>query len=75
VRQGNPAEEILKVAVEEKVDLVIMGRNGKTRLRRLLAGCVTKEVERGATVPVIVAKTTGREKFLQYGWRKAYAAW
>jgi len=75
VREGIPSEEILKVAHDEKVDLIIMGRNGNTGLRRFFAGCVTKEVERSATVPVLVAKTAGHEKFLQYGWRKAYAAW
>ncbi len=75
VREGIPSEEILKIAHDEKVDLIIMGRNGNSGLRRFFAGCVTKEVERGATVPVLVAKTAGHEKFLQYGWRKAYAAW
>jgi nucleotide-binding universal stress UspA family protein len=75
VRDGIPSDEILKVAQEEKVDLIIMGRDNKTGLRRLFAGCAAKEVERSANVPVLVAKTAGREKFLQYGWRKAYAAW
>jgi len=74
VREGIPAEEILRVAQEEKVDLIIMGRNGKTGLRRFFAGCVTKDVERSATVPVLVAMMAGSEKFLQYGWRRAYAA-
>jgi nucleotide-binding universal stress UspA family protein len=75
VREGIPSDEILKVAQEEKVDLIIMGRDNKTGLRRLFAGCAAKEVERSANVPVLVAKTAGRGKSLQYGWRKAYAAW
>ncbi len=74
VRDGIPSEEILKVAREEKVDLIIMGCNGKSGLRKLVAGCSTKEVERAATVPVLVAKTGGCEKSKGYGWRKAYAA-
>ena len=69
VREGIPSEEILRVAQEEKVDLIIMGRNGNTGLRRFFAGCVTKEVERSATAPVLVAKTAGYKKLLQYGWR------
>lgn len=75
VREGVPSEEILKTALEEAVDLIIMGRSNKSAFRRVVAGCVTKEVERAATVPVLVAKTDGREKSITYGWRgESYAA-
>ncbi len=74
IKEGIPSVEILKVAREEKVDLIIMGCNGKTWPQRLVTGCVTKEVERAATVPVLVAKTAGREKSIEHGWREAYAA-
>jgi len=74
VKEGIPSVEILKVAQEEKVDLIIMGCNGKTWLQRLVAGCATKEVERAATVPVLVAKTAGCEKSIEHGWREAYVA-
>ena len=59
VRAGNVTEEILKVADEEQVDLMIMGCNGKSGLDRLVSGCVTKYVERQTNVPVMVAKTGG----------------
>lgn len=73
VREGLPAREILRVAEDEKVDLIIMGCNGKKGLGRLISGCTTKDVERGAQVPVLVAKSNGcRESAL--GWREAYAA-
>ena len=75
VRDGVPSEEILKAAREEAVDLIIMGRSNKSAFQRLAAGCVTKEVERAAKVPVLVAKTGGREKSITYGWRgESYAA-
>ena len=75
VRDGDPSEEILKTAREEAVDLIIMGRSAKSAFQRPVAGCVTKEVERAATVPVLVAKTGGREKSMTYGWRgESYAA-
>jgi nucleotide-binding universal stress UspA family protein len=75
VRDGVPSEEILKAAREEEVDLIIMGRSGKSAFRRLVAGFVAEEVERAATVPVLVAKTGGREKSITYGWRgESYAA-
>lgn len=75
VRDGIPSEEILKAAREEAVDLIIMGRNNKSAFQRLVAGCVTKEVERAARVPVLVAQTGGNEKSITYGWRgESYAA-
>ncbi|MEW6410453.1 MAG: universal stress protein [Nitrospirota bacterium] len=64
IREGHPTEEILKVAEEEGVDLIIMGCNAKGRLQRLITGCVTRDVERKAKMPVLIAKTTGCEKFL-----------
>ena len=59
IRSGNVHEELLKVADEEQADMMILGCNGKTGLDRLLTGCVTKDVERRASVPVIVAKGSG----------------
>ena len=57
LREGIPAEEIIKVAEEQNVDLIIVGDNGKKGLLRLITGCVSKEVEKNATVPVLVGKT------------------
>jgi nucleotide-binding universal stress UspA family protein len=59
VRSGNVTEEILKVADEEQVDLMIMGCNGKNGMDRLIAGCVTRQVQRKTNVPVMVAKAGG----------------
>ena len=73
VREGIPAEEILHVAAEEGVGLIIMGCHGKKGLQRLVAGCVTKDVERNSTVPVLVAKTDGCEK--AYGMKEARTAY
>lgn len=71
IRYGIPAEEILKVAEEEGVDLVITGFNEKQGLHRLITGCVSKDVERNANVPVLVAKDTADEK--AYDWKEAVA--
>jgi len=59
VRAGNVTEEILKVAEEEQVDLMIMGCNGKSGMDRLISGCATRDVERKTNVPVMVAKAKG----------------
>jgi nucleotide-binding universal stress UspA family protein len=62
VRSGNVTEEILKVAAEEQVDLMIMGCNGKNGMDRLIAGSVTRQVERKTNIPVMVAKTNGDQR-------------
>ena len=62
IREGIPAEEIIKVAEEQNADLIIVGDNGKKGLLRLITGCVSKEVEKNATVPVLVGKTDASAK-------------
>ncbi len=56
VRYGSPAEQILRVAEEERVDLIVIGAQGKTLGQELLLGSVAYEVVRGATVPVLIEK-------------------
>lgn len=56
IRTGSVHEEILKVCQDEQADLMILGFSGKSSLDRLVSGSVTKDVERRATIPVMVAK-------------------
>lgn len=56
VRAGRPADEILAVAAEEGVDLIILGASGKNRFDRLITGSVAGEVDRLAKVPVMRAR-------------------
>ncbi|MGE5894317.1 MAG: universal stress protein [bacterium] len=56
VRDGIASEEILKVAQEEGADLIITGYNGKTVMQRLFCGSISKDIEKNAPVPVLVAK-------------------
>ncbi len=62
IRDGVPSEEILKVAQEEGVDLIITGFSGKTVMQRLVSGCVSRDLEKNAPVPVLVAKDVAEEK-------------
>lgn len=55
VKEGKPAEEILKVAEEEKVDLIIIGSKGKG-LAKTVFGSVSREVSMGSKVPVLIAR-------------------
>ena len=73
IRDGIPAEEILKVANEEGVELIILGYSGRKGLSRLIAGSVAKDVAKNAKMPVLVAK---RANICEepYTWRDAVAA-
>ena len=51
---GDPVAEILSATKRLGVDLVVMGRRGKGKLRRAVLGSVVDGVLRGATCPVLV---------------------
>jgi len=62
-RFGIPSEEVLKVAEEEDAELIITGFNNRKGLDRLIAGRVSKDIEKSARVPVMLARhpESGRE--------------
>jgi nucleotide-binding universal stress UspA family protein len=53
---GDPADEILRHAVEAHSDLIVLGTHGRTGLARLLLGSVAEKVLRGAPCSVLVVK-------------------
>lgn len=53
---GNPADEVVRLAEEEQVDLIVMGTHGRTGFKRLLMGSVAEEVVRRAKCPVFTFK-------------------
>jgi len=59
IREGHHSDEILKAAEEEHVDLIVLNCSGKTRLQRLVTGCASREVEKNAKMPVLIAKGNG----------------
>jgi len=56
VEYGHPVEQILSVAEEEQVDLIVMGAQGMTAAQELLIGSTAYEVVRRATLPVLLEK-------------------
>jgi nucleotide-binding universal stress UspA family protein len=54
-RKGHPAEEILKAADDEGVDLIMIGSRG-SRTSHLFMGSVSREVVNGAKIPVLIVK-------------------
>ena len=53
---GVPYKEIVKIAEDEGVDIIIMGSHGKTNLRDILLGSVTENVIKKSNKPVLVVK-------------------
>ena len=52
-RAGSPAEEIIRFADEESVDLIIMGTHGWTGVRHMILGSTAENVVRTANCPVL----------------------
>lgn len=61
--EGHPAEMIVKVACEQKVDLIAMGTRGASKMRKFLTGLgsVAQAVLVNAPCPVLVIKGEVRE--------------
>ncbi len=56
VRQGDPAETVEAYAERESVDLIVLGKSGKSSVRRVLLGSVTERVVRGTDVPTLTVQ-------------------
>ena len=53
---GDPATEIVRLANDEHVDMIVMGTHGRTGLSRLLMGSVAEAVVRRSDCPVFTFK-------------------
>ena len=56
VESGDPGERICAVAVEEGVDLVVVGSHDVGTLRRVLGGSVSNDVAQHAPCPVLLVR-------------------
>jgi nucleotide-binding universal stress UspA family protein len=56
ILEGHPAAEIVKFATKKKIDLIVIGTQGKKGLERLLLGSVAEEIIRSAPCKVLVVK-------------------
>ena len=54
VLSGNPAEEILRYARENGVDLIVMSTHGRSGVPRLFFGSVADKIVRHSDVPVLI---------------------
>jgi len=69
---GDPAGEIVRIAGEEKAEMIVMGTHGRTGMTRLLMGSVAEGVVRRAPCPVLVYRETP-EKLAESRLKPAHA--
>jgi nucleotide-binding universal stress UspA family protein len=56
VAEGVPYEEILRLARERNMDLIVMGTHGHTGLAHVLLGSIAEKVVRRAPCPVLTVR-------------------
>jgi nucleotide-binding universal stress UspA family protein len=63
-RWGDPAVAIIAYAVENDIDMIVMGTRGKTGFERYLLGSVAEKVVRVSPVPVVTVYAGDHETLL-----------
>jgi nucleotide-binding universal stress UspA family protein len=61
VVHGEAASEIVRVAKEREVDLIVIASHGRTGLGRIIFGSTAESVVRHASCPVLVVKPPPHE--------------
>lgn len=64
VRWGDPAVAIIAYALENDIDLVVMGTRGKTGFERYLLGSVAEKVVRVSPIPVVTVHAGDRDELM-----------
>ncbi|MBN1368367.1 MAG: universal stress protein [Dehalococcoidales bacterium] len=59
VLEGNPAEEILKYAKNNNIDLIIMSTHGRSGIKRWLMGSVANRILEHSSIPVMTIVPKG----------------
>jgi universal stress protein A len=62
IGHGEAASEIVRIAEEETVDLIVIATHGLTGWRHLIFGSVAEKVVRLATAPVLTIRVSEKEK-------------
>ena len=56
VTVGHPAEEILRKAEQDQVDLIVVGHRGMSAIKELTLGSISEQVLSQASCPVMVTR-------------------
>ncbi|MBS3817913.1 universal stress protein [bacterium] len=61
VTHGNAADEIVRIADEQKVDLIVLATHGLTGVRHFISGSVAEKVVRISNHPVLTIRASQKE--------------
>ncbi len=61
VVQGKPSAEIIRIAAENEIDVIVLGTHGKGMLDQALFGSTTERVVRRAPCPVLTVRMAEHE--------------
>jgi nucleotide-binding universal stress UspA family protein len=59
--QGDPAEELIRTAREESVDLIVAGSRGLGAVQGWLLGSVSRQLLHSASIPVLIVRKPGEK--------------
>ena len=62
VKDGKPATEILKIARDKQVDLLVLGSTGKGSISKMMVGSISEKVASTAKCSVLVVKSSRIER-------------
>jgi nucleotide-binding universal stress UspA family protein len=62
---GEPAEEIVQLACEHEIDLIVIGTHGRTGLSRWILGSVAESILRRAICPVLTCRQSAEKVSVQ----------
>jgi nucleotide-binding universal stress UspA family protein len=62
VKCGDVRDELLGIAADYNVDLVVMGRHGRRSIERFILGSVTENILRRVTAPILTVSARGEEQ-------------
>ena len=64
---GHPVEELLRIALKENVNLIVMGIKGRSDLEHMLVGSVAEKVFRRSPIPILSYRDTkNAERFKKH---------
>jgi nucleotide-binding universal stress UspA family protein len=73
LRLGGVAEEIVKLAEELGADLIVMGSQGHTGVRRVIEGSISDLIVNHARCPVMIVRADKGEEHRSF-WRKIFSS-
>jgi nucleotide-binding universal stress UspA family protein len=56
LRHGHPADQILRFAKEQKIDMIVTGSRGRGDAKGIIMGSVSRAITKRAEIPVLIVR-------------------